>query len=389
MSDCCSPGSGFPNAASMEQIATNNAIIWAEICAIQQAILAASSQCQPGGGSMCTTVGGNTPMTFVSGILDISVLNPGAGYMEDTPAVKFIPPVGSGASGATATMITNGGNILEIDIVDGSSGYQPIPATLSVSTLTGNGAILQPLVNASGQVVSVNIVNSGAGYTTQDTVIATRSVSPNPAYVNAVFQIAAVSITGQILSVLVLNPGSGYQDSITTVEIVSTLNPNMPYPMGTGFTGSVLTTPTGTITGVVISNTGYGYSTMSPYLVITDPGMGATTKVNLLNDTVESVTVLTPGTNYTQNAVGTIFNPVMAPIPNPPAMSAQVFINVNKNTYGTDPMLYWQVWAGTTTNKPISGQLNTVLNYFKGLGYTISILSNPLTGNTIMWKICW
>ncbi len=389
MSDCCTPGSGFPSASTMEQLATNNAVVWEEICMLQQAILAAASQCQTGGGKFCTTVGGTTPMTFVTGVSSVTVDDPGAGYFQDVPAVSFVPPIGSAGTGATATLTTNGGNILSVTVTNGGTGYEPIPATMSVSSFIGTNAILQPLVNAIGQVVAVNIVNPGTGYTTADTVIATRAVAPNPAFVDAVFQIASVGITGEILSVIVMNPGSGYEDSVTTVQIVSTLNSALPYPLGTAFQSTVLTNGSGVISGVVISNTGYGYSTMSPYLVISDPGTGAITKVNLSTDTVGTITVTSPGTNYTQTATGTVFNPSTAGLPNPPVTSAVVSINVNQNTFGTTPTLYWQVWAGTVTNKPISAQLNTVLSYFKGLGYTISIQSNPATGNTIQWKICW
>lgn len=389
MSDCCTPGTGFPNAASMQQMATNNAVIWEEICMLQQAILAASSQCQPGGGKMCTTVGGTTPMTFVTGVSSVTVTDPGAGYFQDTPSIRFIPPVGSPGNSATATLTTNGGNILDVTMTNAGVGYNPIPASLSISTVAGVGAVLQPLVNASGQIVSVNIVSPGVGYTTADSVIATRAVAPNPAYVNATFIISAVSVTGEILSVIVTNPGSGYQDSVATAEIVSTLNPSMPYPLGTGFMSTVLTDSLGGITDVVITNTGAGYATYSPYLVISDPGTGATTQVNLTGNTVGSVTVLTPGSNYTQSAVGTVFNPPTATLPNPPTTEAAVTINVSENTFGTNPELYWQVFAGTTTDKAISTQLNAVLSYFKGLGYTILIQTNPATGNTIQWKICW
>lgn len=389
-----SANSGFPTASTMETLATNLPVVWEEICALQQAILAASSQCQPGGGQMCTTVGGTTPMTFVTGVTSVTVVNGGSGYFVDRPAVAFVPPVGVTPSVvATGTLTTNGGNILAVNITNGGSGYQPVPATLSVSSLAGVGANLQPLVNGAGGIVTVNIINGGTGYTVNDTVVATRAVLPNIAYVDAVFKITSVSLTGQIIEVVVLNPGSGYQDSVATVSIVSTLNPLLPYPMGTGFMSSVLTDITGVITQVVISNTGAGYAVDSPYLVITDPGTGATTTVTLgtglAATSVASIAVTAPGSNYTQSATGTVFNPPTATLPNPPASPAVVTINVSNNTFGTNPNLYYQVWAGTLTNKPIQLQLSAVQSYFIGLGYTVTIQSNPATGSTIQWKICW
>ena len=380
---------GFPNSALMQQLATNFPTVWEEICMLQQAILAASSQCQPGGGQMCTTVGGNTPMTFVTGVSSVTVVNGGFGYFIDTPSVVFTPPLGSSGSGATATLVTNGGNILEIVMVTGGSGYQPVPATLSVSSLAGVGANLQLLVDGAGGAAQVNIISGGSGYTVNDTVTATRAVGPNPAYVNAVFKITSVSVTGEIIEVIILNPGSGYQPSVATAKIVSSINPALPYPLGTGFMADVLTNFSGAITGAIITNTGAGYASFPPYMIITDPGTGATTSVNVSSNSISSISVTEPGSNYTQSATGNVLNPPTAGLPNPPTAPAVVTINVSNNTFGTNPQLYWQVWAGTTTNKPIQVQLNQVLSYFTALGYTITIQSNPATGNTIQWKICW
>jgi hypothetical protein len=390
MSDCCTPGTGFPNAATMEQLATNFPVVWKEICMIQQAILEASSQCTPGGGQMCTTVGGDTPMTFISGVDTVTVVNGGAGYFIDTPSISFIPPLGvTPGSIASATLTTNGGNILAVNMVSGGLGYQPVPATMSVSSVLGLGAILEPLVNAAGQIVNVNIVNGGTGYVLGDTVTATRAILPNIAYVDAIFKITVVGVLGEIVAVAILEPGTGYEASVATVEIVSTLNPLLPYPLGGGFIGTVTTDLVGTITGVVISNVGAGYADFLPYLVITDPGTGAETVVTLLANSVASIAVTESGTNYTPTATGTVFNPPTAALPNPPATPAIVTINTSVNTFGTNPNLYWQVWTGAATNKPIQQQLNSVLSYFKGLGYTIIIQTNPDTGSTIQWYICW
>ena len=381
--------SGFPNASTMDQLATNYSLIATEEAMIQQSILAAASQCQPGGGQFCTTVGGTTPMTFVSGVGSVTVISGGLGYVQDSPSAIVVPPLGSSGAGAVVSLTTNGGNILSVNVLSGGLGYQPVSATMSISSIAGLGAVLQPLVDATGAIVGVNISSAGAGYTVSDTVTATRAVAPNPAYVNAVFAITAVSVTGAIVSVAILNPGSGYQPSVATIKIVSTLNPALPYPLGTGFWATVLTNNTGVVTGVVVNNTGYGYAVDPPYLVITDPGTGAQTSVTLSGTSVSSITVIEPGENYDQLATGTVFNPSTASAPNPPATPAVVRINVPVNTYGTNANLYYQVWAGTQTNTSIQNQLNSVLSYFTSLGYTISLQTNPATGTTLLWKICW
>lgn len=389
MADCCTPGTGFPNASQMEQLATNLPVVWEEICMLQQAVLAASSQCQPGGGQMCTTVGGTTPMTFVSGVSSVTVVNGGSGYVNDTPSIRFTPPIGATASGALATLTTNGGNILGVTVTNGGTGYEPVSATLSVSSLAGTGANLQPLVDGNGEIVNVNIISGGTGYTLADSIIATRAVLPDPAYTNAVFKITSISVTGAILAVAVMTPGTGYQQSVTTAQIVSTLNPLLPYPTGTGFYANVLTDNSGVITSVVVVNTGSGYATVSPYLVISNPGTGATTSVTLAGTSVASISVLTNGSEYTSGSIGTVFNPSTAALPNPPATPAIVTVNTSNNTYGTNPNLYYQVWQGTQTNKPIQLQMNSVITYFTNLGYTISQITNPATGTTFEWVICW
>jgi len=390
----CRSTNSFPSASEMALQSANQSVVWEEIFMIQQAILAASSQCQIGGGQYCTTIAGNTPMTFVAGISSVTVNSGGTGYVVDTPTIYFIPPVGSVPSVlATGTVLTNGGSILAISITNPGAGYQPVAAKLAISSVTGATAILLPIVNATGQIVGINISNPGFGYTTDDSIIATRAVLPNSAYITATFKITAVSITGAILSIAILNSGNGYQPSVTTLNIVSTLNTSSPYPLGTGFYGTVNTNSTGNILGVIITNTGAGYTPYFPYLVITDPGNGARTLVALgtgsLSSSIESVTVITPGENYTQSATGTVLNPPTASLPNPPISPAEITLNVANNTYGTNPQLYWQVWADTTTNTPIQNQLNSVVSYFQSLGYSIEIQSNPLTGSTIAWRLDW
>jgi hypothetical protein len=389
MTDCCSPGTGFPTSDQMDQLSLNQPIIWQEISAIQQAILAASSQCQVGGGQFCTIVAGTTPMTFVAGVTSVSIINGGSGYYNDYPTVQFIPPNGSSATGAVGTVVTNGGKVLSINITAGGSGYAPIPATISVTSTGGTGASIQPFVNAAGQLTSVAILNPGTGYSLSDTVVAHRAVVANSAYVNAVLTITSVGTQGQILAVAVTTVGTGYQNSVTTCQIVSTLSPSTVYPLGAGFAGTVLTNNMGAVTSVVINNGGVGYSVYPPYLVISNPGYGAITQVGLTATTVTSITVLSGGTDYVPTPTGTIFNPATAGVPNPPGNPAVVTINYNQNTAATDPNAYYQVFAGTATSKQLSMQMNTVLQYFQCLGYTITRQTNPATGNTMQWKVCW
>jgi hypothetical protein len=314
----------------------------------------------------------------------------GSEYFQDVPSLEFVPAIGVTPSAvATGVVTTNGGNIISINVTNAGLGYTPVAATMTASSSTGTGSLLIPLVNASGQIAGISIPNGGTGYTLADTVTATRAVSPNSAYTTAIFTITSVSMIGEILAIAIINPGTGYQPSVTEVRITSSLTPLLNYPLGTGFMGTVITNTNGSISGVIVSNTGAGYAVYPPYLVISDPGIGATTRVVLSGNSVSSITLLTPGTGYTQGAIGTVFNPPTAELPNPPINPAHVAIRVAENTRGTTPSAYWQTWAGTVTNKPIQLQINQVVSYFKRLGYSVIIQTNPATNNTIQWKICW
>jgi len=414
MSDCCnSELIGFPTAPSMGNMSMNWPVVWAEIAAIQQAILVASSNCvltdcngniingggsgSGSGGSSNVCIGGNTPMTFVDGISSVKVTNGGMGYYTDVPSVKFIPPYNvtiPPADQATGVVSTNGSSVLSISVTDGGLGYQPTQSTGSVSSLTGTGAILAVVVGADGSVYGVTVINGGTGYVVTDAVDIVRAIAPNAAYINANAVIGGVDpTTGAILFVNVMNPGNGYEPSLPEAIIVSTLDPAVPYITGTGFQSFVLTDPAGTITSVIVLSSGFGYSPLPPQFVISDSGTGAKTKVNLSGslivpsgNSVTTIDVLQFGNNYTQNATGTVINPPTAPALTTPA-TIQIIVPINP--FCTNPNLYYQVWAGTITNRSIQAQLDYVLSYFTKLGYTIKLQTNPETGTSLMWCICW
>lgn len=329
-------------------------------------------------------------MTFVTGLRSVTVVSGGEGYFVDEPIIEFIPPVGRVPSViASANLVRNGGSILSVDMVTYGSGYQQVDSTLAVSTAVGVDANLTPVVDSLGAIQGVNINNPGTGYQVGDQVTATRAVTPITTLLDAIMQVSAVDTNGAILAVAITRGGQGYQPSVTTVRIISRENPAVAYPVGAGFSATPVVDGTGQITQVVINNPGAGYADLHPYLAISNQGTGAVTSVTLTGDAVSSVAVTTPGSGYVLPVSGSIFNPPTALLPNPPATPATVTIAISENTAGTNPNLYWQVWSGAATNKQIQLQLNQVLSYFKQLGYTIEIHTNPQTGSTITWLVCW
>lgn len=405
MSDCCNSGmAGFPTGSQMDAMSMNWPVVWAEISAIQQAILSAANNCTTQldcsgssagtGGSLNVCVGGNTPMTFIDGISSVIVTTHGLGYYTDVPAVTFIPPYNvTITDAATATLTTNGSKVLSISMTHGGAGYESTNATADVTSGTGSGVDLTVVVSASGRIFSITINNGGSGYLVSDTVTAHRAIAPSMTYIDANLVIGSVDNTGKILSINVIDPGTGYQPSNTQVKITSTLSPGTPFPTGAGFQGNPVIDDSGSILGVGIFNGGAGYTAMPPVLVISDPGTGAETKVNLSGNlivspgnSVTTIDVIKPGNNYTQDATASVVNPPTAP---DPTTDAVVQLVIPTNPFCTNPDLYYKVWQGVVTNRSIQAQLDYVITYFMQAGYTINISTNPASGSSILWCICW
>jgi hypothetical protein len=66
------------------------------------------------------------------------------------------------------------------------------------------------------------------------------------------------------------------------------------------------------------------------------------------------------------------------------------FIN-NTNTVATNPssVTFFSTWQGTTTDRAKQDQMNQVISYFEGLGYTIDRSTNTSTNKTFKWTVSY
>ena len=55
----------------------------------------------------------------------------------------------------------------------------------------------------------------------------------------------------------------------------------------------------------------------------------------------------------------------------------------------TNSNVYYNVYNGVTDDATKLDQVNYVKDYFTGLGYGVSILTNTVTEDTITWNISW
>jgi hypothetical protein len=217
-----------------------------------------------------------------------SVTNGGLNYASP-PTIAIS---GGSGTGATATPVMANGQVVDVTITNPGSGYLPTDQALINAVFTGGGStnkIAQGIAAiGGGGVLSVSITDGGTGYTNQPAI--TFSGGGASTQATAVAQGTANSIT----TVLIVTPGVGY----TSDPAVSFAAPSGGGDTATGNASIALNG----ILSVTVTDAGSGYSTV-PTVQLIDPtgfGSGATAVANMSAGTVASVTILNPGQNYQQ-----------------------------------------------------------------------------------------
>lgn len=150
----------FPDAGDAKDLAKNWKLIYSEICAIQQAILEAVSQCQEGGGKFCTIVKGTSPMTFVESVSQVFVTSGGSGYELLSPVTVIYDPNGGQGAETTTVMEEGGGEVKEVIVENGGYGY---------STDTTAEVITDPELDPPTSVAQVVVMVTENTYGTDPT----------------------------------------------------------------------------------------------------------------------------------------------------------------------------------------------------------------------------
>lgn len=443
----CDTSYGFLKAVDARKCARDNAVIFEEICAIQQAILTAIGLKQ-----YETTVVNNTAMTGIGGIISVTVNDGGTDYFPIVAAATITHPTGVNAAISIASMV--GGTIQSITVTNGGTGYQPIPATISsISRLPNSNAILTP-VQTGGAITSFVINDAGLGYHVGDDITIIHGVG-----VNATAEVSSINmVNGAITGITITNPGSGYDNTglsstvarIPAVTAVGNILVNNTTGAITGITFTnagaayhvgdqiVVSHPSGAsanlqvgsigasgnITSVSIINGGTGYQTVVATAVITHPTgtafranvvvnqSGIITAVNILNGGIGYNNLLPTITATDTTGSGATFNVVvdnagvisgvnvvnkgsnysnattLTVNPAPASIGANADISPVLETYNNGS-IYYKVFAGLVTDREIDDQIQFVLDYFTQLGYNIKAYQNPLTLNTLQWHIMW
>jgi hypothetical protein len=215
-----------------------------------------------------------------SNIKTINLTNGGSGY-HSPPTVVF---TGKNRTIATATCTISGPISNNFTIVSGGSGYTPA-TTLSIDGGGGTGATATPIIT-NGVITGVTLTNAGSNYSSPPTI----TIDPGGSSIQSIF---------------IAQAGTNYTTA-ATIEITG--------GGGTGATAQlVFVQAMGTIiSGVTVTNGGYGYTSM-PTINIIPNGTGSGAVVgtvnfttasganiqSILNGSVNSVTFIDDGSGYT------------------------------------------------------------------------------------------
>ena len=314
-----------------------------------------------GGNGVCAVAYSVISGGIVTGIV---VTDHGIGYTS-IPTVTL-----SNGVGATASVLLTPTSIQSITVIYGGTNYN-IPPNVSIVGGGGSGAIVTANVSG-GAITGFNILNPGSGYTSNPQAIING---------NAITEVVLVPTS--VASITVTNGGSDYS-SIPTITLSGAA------------TAVAVLTPTG-IQSITVTNGGMDYIDVPT--LSWSPGAGQhgiptypSTLCNLSYG-IDSVKVTESG-NYTSVPTVVFSSPAL----NGTIAAATATLGYGTGTFSiqtyNSSQDYWLVWKNQIPSNPMmtrvySDQMNAVISYFTGLGYTINPTTNPNTGNTISWNILW
>ena len=227
---------------------------------------------------------------FLSSVVSgITVGAEGTGYNPATTTVTLIPVAGGGGAISGAVTTNDAGTITGINLATSGDDYVTAPqVTINDTSGLGQGATATATV-VNKKVTGFTIINGGTGYNPSTTVVTIASAGSGAAAV------ANLDASGNVASVTVTNSGSGYQSGAgaPNVRIV---------PYGQTATGTATIAP-GQVTGVRVDTAGSGYTSAPTVTISGGGGNGATASATVVGGVLTAITVVTAGSGYTGQVI--------------------------------------------------------------------------------------
>lgn len=358
-------------------------------------------------------IGGNGTLAAFNlsmGLHSVAINSTGSGYVAP-PIVTVSDPPGFGNT-AIVRAVMNGSSVASLLVAKSGYGYTSMP-TVTISN--GSGATAEAFLQQT-TVNSISVTNSGNGYT-----YATVTVSGGGADIDATA--SASLLDGSIIGIDMLTPGSGYTGTplvtitgdgsdasadasltATTVSYIAVTNGGSDYNVPPLCTVSGLATAATMLTGtgvqeIVVDNIGNNY--ISDPIVYLIPGTWQRTvpispvMVPTRAYGVSGIALTSTGEGYKSTPSVTLSAPFFSV---GTTATANATIGTGTGTFVLVPYPtskdYYAAWRGLSLSnnqlaRPYTERMDTVIAYFTNLGYTINRLTNPVTGNTIMWSLQW
>lgn len=214
-------------------------------------------------------------------ITGYTAFNGGSGYVN----APTISATGGGTGFNAVSFLTPTTISATFTITSGGTGYNTGDILNFDNTDTGGSGVSATIVcNASGVITSINLISAGSNYTKKAPII--TSITKVGASIGSGFNITCSLVATSVASIQILQSGTGYSTSPTIVFT----------PIGAGTGASATPTITnGAITGLTFTNIG-SYTIKAPLITsIGSTGSGASIVLNLLPSSVASLTLVNGG----------------------------------------------------------------------------------------------
>jgi hypothetical protein len=275
-------------------------------------------------------------------IQSISIATSGFGY-PSAPTITISAPTLPGGVQATATAtIDASGRVTTVTLTASGYNYASAP-TISVSAPFNGYSVWTPAVQVYLNQILYNngyfykVTNAGITGTTAPTITTPLATANDGSAIielvgiQAVLQIngalqqanlVPVISNGQIVAVDVIDGGIGYTWATLTVSgngSGAVLTPNLSVGNLTTIQASVeLTATKGSLSNIVVTANGSGYSTAT--VTLSGDGTGATATPIISNGQIKSIQITNYGSGYTWitaqingNGTGAACRPILAP----------------------------------------------------------------------------
>jgi len=245
-----------------------------------------------------------TAKSLVGGLKTVTLLEGGKGYSEVNPPIVVISsPAQSGSTTAQAKATVNAsGNISSITLTNSGSGYETVPR---IQFVNPTGAEVNNPIVSNGAILSIDVVDGGFGYTTAPEIY----IDP-PQQENGI-QAAASAVLdsdGHVIDVIITVPGTGYDS--TTLPRVKVIQPTGAQIL------DVSVDDFGRVINIELLSGGFGYEDVPSVYIVDDRkdnlgnaigGTGAKAVATIFNGEIIDINIVDFGTGYSSQYPPKVF----------------------------------------------------------------------------------